>query len=140
MAKRDPMKAYEKARREAMEFAERAHRRQMVGNVATSFFQSLAANRPLQVGSMLALHKLGQGVNAAIRGDRQWYQRIADPVTDIILTGGGVAYLTNSDGGVSLQYDVPDVESPGGGGTAFGGGGWFLPPAAAVASRPARRR
>lgn len=133
-------KRYLKAQREAMEFADRAHRRQMLGNVATSFFQSLAANRPLQVGSMLAAAKIGQGVNAALKGDRQWYERISDPITDAALTVGGIAYLTNSDGGVSVAYDIPDVESPRGG-DAFGqAGGWFLPPAAAVASRAPRRR
>lgn len=132
---------YHKLVKEQMAFAERAHRRQMLGNVFTSMAQAMTGNRPMQVAGALGVLKLGQGVGAAIKGDRQWYERIADPVQDFALTAGMVAYLTNSDGGSSVQYDIPDVESPGGG-AALSGGGFFLPPAAATtagATRPRRR-
>lgn len=134
---RDPYKAYMKAQREAMQFAERAHRRQMIGNVLTSWAQSMSTNRPMQVVTAAAVLDAINLVPRKFSATAGFF----DALGDTAIKGGLAAYLVNSDGGTSTQFDIPDVESPGGGGAVGGAGAWFLPPTdpRALASSSRRR-
>ena len=133
-------RAYLRELREQRDFSERAHRRQMRGNILTSLFQSLPGNRPLQVVSAAALLRVGSAAGAAIKGDRAWYEKIGQEVRDAGFDAGLVAYLVNSDGGVSTTYDVPDVEAPRGGDPALAGGAvpFGFPPVVAAPRPPPR--
>lgn len=154
MTRLDPAaRAYYRELREQREWAERIQKRQMRGNVFTSLAQQLATNRPLQVATALgtiaagrAVVKIAEGVNKSGAltnyGDPRFRQGWKDVISsaftgleDLAIVGGMVAYLGNSDGGSSVSYDVPDVETPGPGGivppqrTTFRRPGAQLPPA-----------
>lgn len=93
---------------------ERAQRNQQLGNVGVSLMQAIAASRPIQVG-------LGIGLIELL--DRSSEDGIGDTIRDAVLATGMAGYLANSDGGVSLGFDVPDVQSPSPPQLARGGGG-----------------
>lgn len=148
MPPRDPYKARLKERREAMAFTERLHRRQMVSNALTSFFQSLPGNRPLQVATSLGLYQVARAAGGLLKGEQKWWERAAGSFEGLALTAGHVAYLTNAGGGAALQYDVPDVPVQGGDiSSPFSGDPFRLPPVpdssprqTASAAPPHRRR
>ena len=111
------------ARRTAeMELAREALRAQVsiarwraAHGIGASFLQSLAGNRPMQVALAIGFLQL-----AGRDG------KFSDQVGDILGAAGMAAYLANSDGGISLGYDVPDVGGGGVAGNATGASG-FLP-------------
>jgi len=113
-------------------------RRRALSDAASSFFQSLAANRPLQVGMGAATFAIGRGVAALLRGEKpaRALEQVGGFALDLGASVGFGAYLANSDGGVSLQYDIPDVESPGGGDLDAVRAGFFLPPLPPVGRPP----
>lgn len=100
---------------------ERMQRNQMVGNAVVSTMQALAASRPIQVG-------LGMGILQLLASVGDDGESLVEQAGETLIAGGMAGYLANSDGGISLAFDVPDVQSPSPIGPAVGGGGSPLSP------------
>lgn len=113
------MTALTKRERELLDWYAARAREQQLGNGFTSFMQTLAASRPLQVALALGIF---QGLEK-LSPSESIIQRVATGAGEVGLAAGLVGYLLNADGGTSLAFDVPDVSQPDPGFALSGGGG-----------------